>query len=69
MYGNDIRAIAQRHSATFPKSLFVQVLRPLVNALAVWIVKSALRRGAADLGLSIDDATLGLLADLVVTFA
>lgn len=50
----------------FPKSFLVMLAAQLVKPLATWLVKSALKDAATDLGISLNGATLDFLADLAV---
>lgn len=59
---------ARQNAGAFPKNWLLWLVREVLKSAATWIVKSALRQAASDLGFALDDATLNVLADLVVTF-
>jgi hypothetical protein len=50
----------------FPRSFWVGLAIQLVKPLGVWIVKSALKDAANDMGLTISDVTLEFLSELAV---
>jgi hypothetical protein len=65
-YRSDLARVAKEMKGSFPKSFLVGLAAQLVKPLAVWIVKSAFRDAAHDLGISISDETLEFLSELAV---
>ena len=63
----DLGTAARQHAGQFPRSLIVIILGQLLRALAVWIVKNALRDGATEIGISLNDEELSVIADIAVT--
>ncbi len=57
---------SQRAEELFPKSFWVALAAQIVKPLAVWIVKSALRDAASDIGITLNDETLTFLSQLAV---
>lgn len=66
MYGTPISEAARINRESFPRQTAVALLAQIVRAAAVWLVKTELRQAAADLNMQLDDATLSLLAEIVV---
>jgi len=65
-YSAELRRVASEYQADFPKALLPLIAAHVFRPLAIWLVKSAFKEAAADLGVSIDDATLSFLAELAV---
>jgi hypothetical protein len=66
MFYAEFRRAAAENQGSFPKAILPIIAAHLYKPFAVWLVKSALKEAAADLGISIDDATLSFLANLAV---
>jgi hypothetical protein len=66
-YGVDLRTAATQHVVSFPRNLILVFVSQAVRALAVWLIKLALRDAAAGLGISLTDAELDVLADVAVS--
>jgi hypothetical protein len=58
--------VARQQQAAFPRAVLPVIAAHLFRPLAVWLVKSALKEAADDLGITLDDQTLSFLADLAV---
>jgi hypothetical protein len=66
-FGVDLTTAAIQNRANFPKSTLVLFAGQILRSLATLIVKSALRDAATSLNMTLDDATLDALSDIVVT--
>lgn len=62
----DLDQAAIQLKASFPKGFWVTLAAQFVRPLATWIISSAIRDAANDLGIALDDQTLSFLSDLAV---
>ncbi len=61
-------AVAAQYKQNFPRNLVLRIVSQLSRSLAMWVVKGAISDAAAAMGLSLDPAIVGGLADLAVAF-
>jgi len=66
MYFSDLRVWTAQYASEFPRNLFLVIVSQIFRSLAVWIVKSAHRDAATQLGISLSESEAGVLADVVV---
>ena len=65
-YHADFTRVASEMKSQFPKNFWIALAAQVVKPLAVWIVKSAFKDAANDLGITISDDTLEFLSELAV---
>jgi hypothetical protein len=65
-YGAEFARVAREMKGAFPKNFWVALAAQFVKPLAVWILKSAFRDAASDLGIALNDQTLDFLSELAV---
>ncbi len=63
-FGAEFVRVANEMKSTFPKNFWVTLAAQIVKPLAVWILKSAFRDAADDLGITLNVETLEFLAAL-----
>jgi len=66
MYFVDLRTSATQCASDFPKNMLLVILSQIFRSLAVWFVKSAIKDAATQLGVSLSDAEVNVLADVAV---
>lgn len=66
MYFSDLRVSARQYAGDFPRNLLLVIVSQIFRSIAVWLVKSAIRDAASELGVSLSDAEVGVLADVAV---
>jgi hypothetical protein len=65
-FRSDFVGAATQLKASFPRCFWVALAAQFVKPLATSIVKSAFRDAAKDLGVTLNDETLGFLSELAV---
>lgn len=65
-FHRDFVQAANQLKSSFPKSFWIDLAAQCVKPLAIWLVKSAFRDAANDLGVSLSDETLNFLSELAV---
>jgi hypothetical protein len=65
-FHRDFGRAANVLKSSFPRNFWIALAGQFVKALAVWLVKAALRDAATDLGFSLNDETLDFLSELAV---
>jgi hypothetical protein len=65
-FHRDFREAATQLKTSFPQSFWVALAAQFVRPLATWIVSSAVRGAANDLGLTMNDETVSFLSELAV---
>lgn len=66
MYFVDLRTSAAQCASDFPRNMLLVILSQIFRSLAVWFVKSAIKDAATQLGVSLSDAEVNVLADVAV---
>ncbi len=61
-FDRNISVAARDLKSDFPKSFWIWLALETIKPLGVWLVKSALRSAARDIGFTLSDDTLELLA-------
>jgi hypothetical protein len=65
-FRSDFVGAADQLKGSFPKSFWVTFAGQVARPLAVAIVKSAFKNAAKDLGVTLNEETLGFLSELAV---
>lgn len=60
----DIKAAAEQNRGSFPRNLWLLLIGHLIRGLAVWLIKSALKDAADDLGVPLTADELDFIASV-----